>query len=244
MNKIVSLLKLVCVLFTTLLLVNISYAGVCVENFDKGNYNGWKLIMGSEKDRAEIKVVNGELVFKQFNVGTCEDYIALEASHNWQDYILELRFKFGELGPSDPKGVLITYNESFQGIPEGGPNCPFIFIRTPAEFRPELDGSVVGMVARKGNFSTHTSAPFHFEVDNWYNVKIIVDNSHYEIFIDGRKVITYDDNTFIKGGIGMGARDVVAFFDDIRVTGDNVSDMTSVKLSGKTATTWAALKSR
>jgi len=220
-----------------LLFASFAYAGAWVENFNDGDYNGWKPVIGSDPHRAEVKVVNGELVFKYFNVGYCGDWLVLEASRNWSDYTLELRFKFtDEAGPGGTKGVLITYNDTFDGVPEGGPNCPFLFL--------EPYGNISGMLAKSGVWYTPASRQFAFSPGVWYQVKVLVQRSHYELFIDGQQVLTYDDATFTKGGIGIGARDVVTHFDDIRIYGDSVPDggVTAVEATGKLAVTWAALK--
>ncbi len=42
-----------------LLFSSFSHAGTWIENFDDGNYDGWKLIHGSETHRVQVSVVNG-----------------------------------------------------------------------------------------------------------------------------------------------------------------------------------------
>ncbi|MEK7400227.1 MAG: hypothetical protein AAB116_25055 [Candidatus Poribacteria bacterium] len=39
-----------------LLVANSIYAGTWTEDFGRGNYNGWRLIRGTENHRAEISV--------------------------------------------------------------------------------------------------------------------------------------------------------------------------------------------
>lgn len=219
---------------------NFVYAGTWIEDFDRGNYNGWTLLRGTENHRAEISVVSGELVFKHFNIpsGGTEDWIVLEASKDWSDYTIELRLKYTELGPSDPKGILLTYNDTLEGVPEGGPNCPFGFVQP--------NGTVMGLNAIKGVFGILANGTYNATPNKWYNVKILNQRTHYEIYIDDQKILAYDDNISDKGGVGIGARDMITYFDDIRITGDNVPDGTSssVDMIGKSAITWAEIKTR
>ncbi len=225
-----------CCLLVLCLLAGFSYAGTWIENFDDGNTDGWRLVLGSEK-HAEATVVNSELVFRQFNIGSTGGWLVLEASRNWSNYTLEMRFKFTEdVGPNDPKGAIITYNDTFDGIPEGGPNCPFLFLRP--------DGLVRGMLAINGAWFFPVTTQFPFSSGVWYQLRILVQGSHYELFIDGQHILTYDDDTFTSGGVGIGARDVVVHFDDVRITGDSVPDggSVAVEVAGKLATVWAALK--
>lgn len=113
-----------------------AYAGTWVENFDDGNYDGWRLVIGSDQHRAQVNVVDGELVFRHFDIGFCEDWLVLEASRSWSNYTLELRLKFtDDVGPGSTRGALITYNDTFDGVPEGGPNTPFLFVKTTESVR-------------------------------------------------------------------------------------------------------------
>ena len=218
------------------LLAGFSHAGTWVENFDDGNIDRWRLIPGSDPHRAQVNVVDGELVFRHLKIGAVADYLILEASRYWSDYTLELRLKFtDETGPNDPRAIMISYNDTFDTIPEGGPNAPFLLITT---------SHIDGMLAKNGNWYFPTSAPFTLVPGTWYQLRILVQGSHYELFIDGQHVLAYDDATFTSGGVGIGARDVVVHFDDVRISGDSVPDggATSVEAAGKLAVTWAALK--
>jgi hypothetical protein len=182
--------------------------------------------------------MNGELVFKHFNIPPdgAEDYIVLEASRDWSDYTLEFRFKFtDEMGPSGPQGMVVSYHDTFEGVPEA--NAPFACVMP--------SGGVLGLVAIDGQFITIKGGVFQFSPGTWYQMKILVEGTHYEIFIDSQQVVAYDYvDGFTKGGIGIGARDVVTHFDDIRISGDSVPNggATAVQARGKLATTWAALK--
>jgi hypothetical protein len=226
------------VVLCLLLFPSFSHAGTWVENFDDGDYNGWKLFAGTEPHRAQVKVVDGELVFRHFGVGAVEDYLILEASRNWVDYTLEFRFKFtDEVGLSGTRGMLVTYHDTFEGVPEGGPNTPLAALFG--------GGGVMGLVAIDGQFIGIKSGVFQFSHGIWYRVKILAQVTHYELFIDGQQVIAYDYvDGFTKGGIGIGAVNVVTHFDDIRISGDSVPDggATAVQARGKLTTVWAALK--
>jgi hypothetical protein len=223
-----------------LLFAGFSHAGVWVENFDDGDYKDWKLLIGSPAHRAEVKVVNGELVFKHFNIvaGLWPDMLALEPSRDWSDYTIELRFKFAEVGPW-PQLMGVTYHDQFQGVPEGGPNCTWTCAHT--------SGEVHGVVSINGGMSVVAGGWHQFSQGTWYRRKIVVEGTHYEIFIDDQQVVTYDWNSgFTKGGISIGAGNVVTHFDDIRIYGDSVPNggTAAVQPQGKLATTWAEMKRR
>jgi hypothetical protein len=225
-----------------LLFAGFSHAGVWVENFDDGDYKNWKLLIGSMPHRAEIKVVNGELVFKHFNIGFFQwpDMLALEASRDWTDYTIELRFKFGETDPnwgSDMHIMAVAYHAQFQGVPEGGPNCTWTCAH--------MSGEVHGVVSINGGMSVVAGGWHQFSQGTWYRRKIVVEGTHYELFIDDQHVLDYDWNSgFTKGGIGIGAGNVVTYFDDIRIYGDSVPNggAAAVQPHGKLAKTWAEMK--
>jgi hypothetical protein len=222
-----------------LLFVGFSHAGTWVENFNDEDYKDWKLIIGSWSHRAEVKVVNGELVFKHFNISSpftcCPDKLALEASRNWSDYTIELRFKFAEGTGSGIQCMFVTYHDTFQNELEGGPNGPYVAAL--------LSGDVLGEVAINGVRSIIKKGWYQFSQGTWYRMKILVEGTHYEIFIDGQQVVAYDSE-FTKGGIGVGAWNLVTNFDDIRIYGDSVldGDAAVVRTHGKLTTTWAEMK--
>ncbi len=192
--------------------------------------------------RAEVKVVDGELVFKHFNIaaGLWPDLLELEASRDWSDYTIELRFKFAEgaegIG-SDMQLMGVSYHDQFQGVPEGGPNCTWTCAH--------VSGEVHGVVSINGGFSVVAGGWHKFSRGTWYSRKIVVQGTHYELFIDDQHVLDYDwVGGFTKGGIAIGAGNVVTYFDDIRIYGDSVPDggVLAVSTHGKLTTTWAGMK--
>jgi hypothetical protein len=224
-----------------LLLAGFSYAGTWVENFDDGDYKNWKLMIGSMPYRAEVKVVDGELIFKHFGIAGLQwpDLLALEVSRDWSDYTIELRFKFGEADPnwgSDAQLMGVTYHDQFQGVPEGGPNCTWGCAH--------VSGDMHGVVSINGGMSVVAGGWHQFSRGTWYRRKFVVQETHYEIFIDDQKLFAYDWDGFTKGGIAIGAGNVVTYFDDIRIYGDSVPDggASAVSANGKLTTTWAAMK--
>jgi hypothetical protein len=224
-----------------LLSAGFSHAGTWVENFDDGDYKDWKLIIGSEPHRAEVKVVDGELVFKHFNIaaGLWPDLLALEPSRDWSNYTIELRFKFAEGAEgvgSDLQLMGVSYHDKFEGVPEGGPNCTWSCAH--------VSGAVHGVVSINGGMSIVAGGWHQFSRGIWYRRKFVVQGTHYEIFIDDQKLFAYDWGGFTKGGIAIGAGNVVTYFDDIRIYGDSVLNggAAAVRAHGKLTTTWAEMK--
>jgi len=134
--------------------------------------------------------------------------------------------------------VLVAIRRSFLNVLEGGPNFALVSVR--------LSGLVRGGGFINGVASLIKESWHQLSQEAWYQMKILVEGTHYELFIDDQQVVAYDWNGFTKGGIGIGARDVVTHFDDIRIYGDSVPNggAFAVQPQGKLATTWGEMKRR
>jgi hypothetical protein len=64
------------------------------------------------------------------------------------------------------------------------------------------------------------SARISLSKDTWHSMKIVQNKNHYEAYLDGKKLLEGDDDTFDKsGGVGVWTKaDALTSFDDFIIT--------------------------
>lgn len=80
------------------------------------------------------------------------------------------------------------------------------------------------------------------EMDTWYDVKIEIEGNHWKCYLDGEKLIDYEDDpewAYTSGIIGFEIDCGQAALDDVRING---VDELAIKPKGKLTTTWTELK--
>ena len=86
-----------------------------------------------------------------------------------------------------------------------------------------------------------------FKLEEWHDIKVVVESDKHEIFIDGKNIQEYERVVDDKDGfIGLKTLGCEASFDDFRVTGPNVPDSgvgSAVESAGKIACMWSRIKS-
>jgi hypothetical protein len=85
-----------------------------------------------------------------------------------------------------------------------------------------------------------------FDLGEWHDIKVAVEDNRHEIFVDGEKIQEYEREVDDKNGfIGLKTLGCEASFDDFRVTGPNVPDSgvgLPVEPAGKLAAAWGRIK--
>ncbi len=85
-----------------------------------------------------------------------------------------------------------------------------------------------------------------FDLGEWHDIKVAVEDNKHEIFVDGEKIQEYEREVDDKNGfIGLKTLGCEASFDDFRVTGPNVPDSgvgLPVEHAGKLAAAWGGIK--
>ena len=101
-----------------------------------------------------------------------------------------------------------------------------------------VDGSTTVFIAE--------SKLFEWELDKWYDLKLITEGNKFKFYVNDELVIEYTDTVYPIGKVGIGASysGTTAHFDDFSVTGDEVSTLTSVSPKDKLATTWGKMKGK
>lgn len=82
------------------------------------------------------------------------------------------------------------------------------------------------------------------DVDVWYDVKLEIEGNHWNCYLDGDKLIDFDDDpewAYESGIIGFEIDCGQAAVDDVRITG--VEEL-AVEPMGKLSTTWGQIRSR
>jgi len=80
------------------------------------------------------------------------------------------------------------------------------------------------------------------DVDTWYDVKIELTGNHWDCYLDGEKLIDYDDDpewAYKSGIIGIEVDCGQAAIDDIQITG---ATGLAVESSDKLTSTWGSIK--
>lgn len=55
-------------------------------------------------------------------------------------------------------------------------------------------------------------------LNHWYDIKVVAQNTHIQVYVDGTKYIDVYDSTFSKGKVGARTDNVTAHFDDYKVS--------------------------
>ena len=72
-----------------------------------------------------------------------------------------------------------------------------------ARFNPLEDNFRIYYV-KDGYRSMMKSAKIRLDSSKWHKMKIIQNQNHYEAYLDGKKLLSANDNTFVKaGGVGV-----------------------------------------
>jgi len=210
-----------------------AWAGTLKDNFDDGNMDGWDLSEFAPRDTWEVK--NGALVV------TPRDYpVGFSIGETtWKDYTIRVRAK------------IVKYQ------PTGALECAAIWARsTSYQRRTPVYGYVFGFGAM-GNKNIHcfrvdgnpltgfntVSKPFEWELDKWYDLKLIAEGDYFKFYVNDELVIEYTDTVYPAGKVGIAAAfsTTTAHFDDFSVTGNDV--LAPIEAKGKLATSWGKIKS-
>jgi len=206
------------------------WAGTLKDDFNDGNLNGWDL-SGAPRDTWEVK--NGELVVTPkglpvgFSIGET----------TWNNYTVSVRAKI----------VNCQFTGAIEGVSIGVRSLSFPLYGYVFGFGTidkkyiycfRVDGSTTVFIAE--------SKPFEWELDKWYDLKLIVEGDQFKFYVNDELVIEYTDTVYPTGKAEITASfsETISHFDDFSVTGDEVPTLTNVLPKDKLAAAWGKVKGK
>ncbi len=94
----------------------------------------------------------------------------------------------------------------------------------------------------RSNHFNHAPVEITIILEEWYTFKVIAVGNDFEFYINDILQDAGSDDTYPEGRIGMWAWDTTARFDNITVTGDDISGGAAVSSLDKLAKTWGEIK--
>ena len=224
-------MKRTMIYLTLFLLVTSAGAIDFRDDFEDGNMDEW-----TEQGPCKWQIENGELILQpvSFQCG----FTIGEAT--WQDYTVGAKVKIVEHQANPQRGegavLLLRFTPTFRFY--------WVALRTP----PGSDLKIASS-AYSDDTLTNTvlkAEPFDWELNRWYDLQVRAKGSHFELFIDGKVVLSHTSNVYPMGavGLGIGNEFTSAHFDDFFVTDEDIPSITAVSPKTKVATTWSEIKRR
>ncbi len=230
LNKNCEVIEIKFAVVLCLLLVAFSaWAGTFRDDFEDGNLTGWRQIWWKAPGNWNIE--NGQLVLNRdhdwVTYQTLADIIVDDVTIEFDAQIEQLFRNYAaiELGLRTQD----TDHTAYFSI--GRWNNRWI---------------AIGALWWMGRFENWHEVPFPFEMGRWYHFKGIVQGNKFTLFIDGKKILTFNEGRLVKGKVGFGAAGCKARFDNVVITGDGVPDVGpsgyAIQRKALLATTWGKIR--
>jgi len=236
-------MKLTIGFLTLFLLVTSAWAGTLRDNFDDGDFDGWKRWLFGDQS-AQWFVKDGELVCVSQNVCTWTSCLMI-GDYSWRDYEVKADFKveqiFG-LGCGIVSPSILTFlrgaADSFRGanvLIQSGADKVFDWCGCQAA--TGVGGNVQGIKAVDC---------VTVKEGEWYTMRVVANGDSYEMFINETKICEHKSALPEDGTAGVGAKNCEVHFDNVVIKGDEIPnlDMGSFAVSpkAKLAKTWGKIK--
>ena len=245
-------MKLVIVGFGIFLLTFSALAGKFVETFEKGKLESWQELIMLDLDIGQVSweildselhgIVHGEIT-----------YLLTRGDEAWRDYVTRFDVKpLEKHGPGNIaiaariKGtwVVVCMIGDTPRIAKGG-DVPLPKVET----RATCIGGNFHDPKKWAYFKTNPSPLL--KLKEWSTLKLITQGNIITFWINGKQAMEpmimepqagFPD--FLTGGIGLGLTNYTARFDNLVITGGNISDKggLSVTQKEKLAVMWGRLK--
>jgi len=211
------------------LMITSTWAGTLFDDFNDGDMEEWIKV-----GEGIWKIKNGELVLKPvnslfgFGIGKT----------TWENYTVSVKMKIVEHqttpGWTEGAGLSLRYSPQWNA---------YSFTLATLGISPKRAQAVY----IQGNFmGRHFEfKPFEWELDTWYNLKVIAEGKQFQFYVDDELVLKYKDKVHPTGQVGFGTAytRTTAHFDDFVVSGDDVPNLNySVSQKDKFASTWGKIK--
>ena len=197
-----------------------------IDNFEDGKLDGWT--QGPQR-KGGWEIKDGEL---HYDGGG--DSVLYAGDVGWTDYELEVDIKL-TVKQDYPGGIRVRVN------PKDGTNY-FTWVYPGKQEIMFYVGTGWNCNSNKG---VADQKPWKVPpLNEFHKLKIVAKGSDFEVYWDGKKHISYTDNSYKKGCIALNGYNKPVVFDNVRVSGKGIplSPGEAVNLKGKVVTTWSKIK--
>jgi len=189
----------------------------------------------NKKELDEWEVLSGEWEVKDgvLKGGTDSgEGIILTGDATWGDYTVEMKIK------SVGQGQFIAYGFALR---LNAPNQLYTFSMDNGEGKEKAIGWV-----NAGGWKSLGQKEMKVKKDTWYIQRATFDGKHFQGWVDGEKVLEYDEGTYNQGQVGVRVYSDKVEVDYFKVDGHGIpqSPDSLVQLHGKLSTTWGKIKQR
>lgn len=203
------------------LIVGFCWSGTFKDDFDDGNAIGWKI---EENAPSKWEVINGGY---SGSIATNVESIALIGEDDWDVSTIDVKIR-------DAQGSWLAVVFRYQDIN----NFDAWWLNIPSktlEAWPKI-----------GNYENSArvvkAVPFDPQKEFTLGIKIV--GNDFTAFFDGKEVGIYTNDKFKSGRVGLLVWESSATFDDVIITGKNVSGLMVVDNGIRCPQTWGAIKSK
>lgn len=198
LSKFLVLTVIIVLLFTVQ--AGVSAATLFSDDFEDGNYTGWSKSGGSWS-----VVTDGTKVFKQASTSAIS--YAYTGSTSWTNYSIQARAKILTFnGTGRPVGVTARFSSTsnfYYAVLKNG---------NQLELGKKVSGGTTALASKSYSVNTGT----------WYTLKLSVNGSQLQFYVNNVLELTATDSTFSSGKIGLYTYNTAAEFDDILVESGDV----------------------
>lgn len=217
-----------------------AWAGTLRDNFDDGNFDGWRQRQAAGFDQTgQWSVVDGELVVSSQNV--CAFLNSLEiGDDSWGDYEFQADVKVEQTFAAGCGNWIPGFCISMHQKPEVIAGIDVCVANRGAWNINVCEVLVPGNIQNLPILKNVT-----IKEEEWHTLRITGDKNGYQMFIDDKKVCETNNKLVNTGLATIGARNGVFHFDNVIITGDDIPDRNlglSVQSQGKLTTTWGQIK--
>lgn len=219
------------------------FAGTFFDDFNDGDYDGWKRSPQNEKSDVSWTVIKGELKFDPKKLPWDQAISQLNFVGNqkvtnvrdWTDYDLQVDIKHTELA-NWPGGIRARVD-----LDTGGHYVAWFY---PGDSTIKLYKNP-GWDINTG-IVTLGQASYKPEIEKYHTLGLSCQGDTIKVFYDGKELISAKDSEHKKGTIALCVQDKIVYFDNVKVTGPNIPNvnMSPVDSKGKLAFVWGRIKGK
>jgi hypothetical protein len=242
-------MQLICILSVFLLSVS-AWAGTFKDDFEDGNWRGWKIEVGPNINsdvEERFSIVDGVLrVDARVAITDSFGYdMVIGLVRHWGDYSFSADMRIVQPDPgSYPGGGIALRVEDIEGANSGGTSGYFLHggMRSWKVWNEKVANRAwLHVWGAEG-----IDLPGKPEVGKWYRLEIKAIGSKISFYVNGELLFERKDDRHLSGGVSLWAFDAIAEFDNVVITGDDIPDVGpsgyAVQPKGKLPTSWGAVK--
>ena len=199
----------------------VGWTGTFTDNFDDGNADEWTVV---ENAASEWNVIDGGY---HGSIADGTESIALIGESDWDVESIEVKIR-------DAEGEWLALVWRYQDLS----NFDSWWL--------SIAGGALEAWPKVGDYegAARASGAVPFDPAKEFTFKVVINGNDFEAFFNGEKIETYTNDAFATGQVGFLVWGGSATFDDVVITGPNISGDTAVRAAGKIASVWGKLKTQ